>query len=125
MSEFLTREAIRRSEDYDAALTLPLPPNPSTELLDHLHLALCSYLDWVTYELSVRGATADEMRQAIERATPRFVEIGLHWPEAQSEKEEPDPSIEPPDEVTRDEGTITELLFLTEGLSLRLQSWAD
>jgi len=100
---------------------LPLPPNPSVELLNHLHLALTSYLGWVTDELSVRGATADELRQAIERATPRFVEIGLHWPEAQAEKEEPDPSIEPPGEVTRDEGTITKLLSLAEGLVIRIE----
>jgi hypothetical protein len=107
-----------------AALTLPLPPTPSVELLDGARQDILNRLDELTCDLD-DDAPVDDVRCEMERATTRLLEISLRLPaaraaeaEADAKDPEPDePEFELPGEVCRDESPLTKLLFLTEGLA--------
>jgi hypothetical protein len=122
MSDVLTLDAMWH--DPEAALTLPLPPTPSVELLDEARQDILNHLDELTCDLD-DDAPVEDVRCEMERAMTRLLEISLRLPaaraaeaEADAKEPEPDePEFELPGEVCRDESPLTKLLFLTEGLA--------
>jgi hypothetical protein len=125
MSDVLTLYAMRH--DPEAALTFPLPPRPSVELLDEARQDILDHLDELTCDLDDE-APVEEVRRAMERATTRLLEISLRLPAARAaeleadakelepEPEPDDPDFEPPGEVWRDERRLSSLLPLNEGI---------
>jgi hypothetical protein len=72
----LTLEAMNRPPWGEAALSLPLPKEPSLALLDEAGSQVIEFLDWVTQDLA-RIAGPDQIRAEITRAAERLIEISL------------------------------------------------
>jgi hypothetical protein len=67
--------------DWDPILTLPLPKNPSLELLDVTRRQVLLYLDWIMHEM-VQIDDSWTVRRELERATDRLLEIAAALPAA-------------------------------------------
>jgi hypothetical protein len=71
----LTLEAMQ-AEPWDAALSLPLPEQPTLEYLEEVREGMIVFLDWASNELA-RIAGPDQIRDTITRAAERLTEIAL------------------------------------------------
>ena len=67
--------------DWEPILTLPLPGNPSLQLLDAARGQVLLYLDWIMHEM-IQTDSAWAVRREIERATDRLQEIADALPGA-------------------------------------------
>jgi hypothetical protein len=73
----LTLEALNKAQDWEPALSLPFPQNPTTELLDRAREQVLQYLDFYLNDCAPTAPT-DELRREIMRAAERLIEIGIH-----------------------------------------------
>jgi hypothetical protein len=72
----LTLEALNTAQDWEPALSLPLPENPTSELLDRAREQVLQYLDFYLNDCAP-NAPDDELRREIMRAAERLIEIGM------------------------------------------------
>ena len=72
----LTHEALKGEPGWEAALYLPIPPAPDFHLLEEARRHVITYLDWITHDLG-RGPPPDELRQKIDHAAARLLEISF------------------------------------------------
>jgi hypothetical protein len=70
--------AALEGDAWEPALTLPLPPRPSFELLDLAGQRILDYLVWVTQDLA--QTDADRAVREIRRAADRLIEIAAATP---------------------------------------------
>jgi len=76
----LTIEAIV-PRDWEPVLTLPIPRRPSLQLLEAARGQVLLYLDWIMTDM-VQTDSALAVRQEIERAANRLLEIAAAMPSA-------------------------------------------
>jgi hypothetical protein len=69
-----------KTDPWEHALTCPLPPQTSFELLDTLRQDIIAYLDWVTHDL-VQDDAGPAMAE-IQRAADRLKKIAAMMPAA-------------------------------------------
>jgi hypothetical protein len=74
-----TLEALNKAQDWEPALSLPFPQNPTSELLDRTREQVLQYLDFYLND----WAPTDELRREIIRAAERLIEIGIQAGPAQ------------------------------------------
>jgi len=67
--------------DWEPILTLPLPKNPTVQLLDAARGQVLLYLDWIMNEM-IQVDNPWKVRREIERATDRLIEIAEALPSA-------------------------------------------
>jgi hypothetical protein len=79
---FLTMEAMEVDDDAEAseaALSSPLPHNPSLELLIKAQRKVFDHLEFVTHHVVALGLDADTIRAEVNRSAARLIEIALQW----------------------------------------------
>jgi hypothetical protein len=72
----LTVEALDTEPWWEAALTLPLPENPSLQLLDDAREQVIEFLNWASEELAPI-AMPEHISAEITRASERLIELSL------------------------------------------------
>ena len=77
----ILRPRTPKLDPWEHALTCPLPPNTSFQLLDALRRDVLIYLDWVTADL-VQGNDDRATKKEIERAADRLKVIAAMMPGA-------------------------------------------
>ena len=82
------RMAALEVNDWEPALTLPLPPQPSLELLEVARQDILTFLDWVSHD--VAQVDPDGAKHQIQRAAARLIEIAAATPAALSDAIEAD-----------------------------------
>jgi hypothetical protein len=68
------------SNNWEPALTYPLPPEPSIELIDETIDQVLNYLSWITEQVAQKDAVA--ATREIERAAARLTELAQAKPKA-------------------------------------------
>lgn len=79
--------ALREGPCWDMAVSMPLPSEPSVELLAERRQDVLDYLAWATPEL-LENLTPDELRDHINFAAGRLIEISLLWRAARDAEDE-------------------------------------
>jgi len=82
----LTVEAMS-VHDWEPALTLRLPAEPSAELLDEARYQVMAYLHWLSVDAAPHTAP-EELRREINRAAARLIEICFAKQDAEARSRE-------------------------------------
>ena len=68
------------SNNWEPALTYPLPPEPSIELIDDAIDQVLNFLSWITEQVAQKDAVT--AKREIERAAARLIELAEAKPKA-------------------------------------------